>query len=154
MKAKSVGQLLRKKKQTLSLAESCTGGAIASSITDIPGASDYFERGVVVYSNRSKQDLLGVQAATLKKCGAVSEETAREMAEGMRQKSKTTYSIAVTGVAGPVGGTKEKPVGTVYIAWATPTKTVVKHFCFPGTRAAFKKLVVTAALDGLKKLIL
>ena len=148
MKAKSVGSLLRKKKQTLSLAESCTGGAIASSITDIPGASDYFERGVVVYSNRSKQDLLGVKAATLKKCGAVSGKTAREMAEGIRKKSKTTYSIAVTGIAGPASG------GIVYIAWATPTKTVVKHFCFPGTRVAFKKLVVTAALDGLEKLIL
>ncbi|MDO8527977.1 MAG: CinA family protein [Deltaproteobacteria bacterium] len=148
-----VGELLLERKETLSTAESCTGGALANAITNIPGASGYFEQGVVTYSNRSKVDLLGVKEATLKKFGAVSEQVAKEMAEGMRKKSGTTYALAVTGIAGPSGGTKEKPVGTVYIALATPQKTEVKSFCFSHSRLEFKQLVVEATLDWLRQVL-
>lgn len=151
----TIGKLLKKKKETLSVAESCTGGFIANWITDIPGASVYFDRGIVAYGNRSKQALLGVQTKTLKKFGAVSSEVAREMAAGIAKKSATTYGLAVTGIAGPTGGTKDKPVGTVYIALATPKKTGVKHFCFRRrNRLEFKQLVAATALDWLRRTLL
>ncbi len=152
--SKVIGELLKKRKETLSVAESCTGGMVADTITNVSGASAYFERGVVVYSNPSKQDLLGVKEGTLKKFGAVSQEVAKEMAEGIRKMSKTTYGIAVTGIAGPTGGTKERPIGTVYIALATPKTTEVKHFCFERDRVEFKQLVSAIALDWLRKTLL
>lgn len=148
---KVVGDLLKKNRATLSIAESCTGGLLADSITNVSGASKYFERGVVVYSNVSKNDLLGVREKTLKKFGAVSPEVAKEMADGIRKKAGTTYGLAVTGVAGPTGGTKKKPVGTIYIALATPKKVLVKHFCFARERREFKLLVKNTALDGLRR---
>lgn len=151
----AIGKLLQKKKETLSIAESCTGGFIANWLTDVPGASTYFDRGVVAYSNRSKHDLLGVRKATLKKFGAVSTEVAREMAAGIRRRSGSAYGLAVTGIAGPGGGTKNKPVGTVYIALATPKKTEGKHFCFRcRNRLEFKQLVSATALDWLRKELL
>ena len=140
-------------KATVAVAESCTGGAIANAITNIAGASKYFKCGVVAYSNRSKKDLLGVKEATLKKFGAVSGETAAEMAKGILKKSGATYGIAVTGIAGPTGGTKEKPVGTVYIALAGPKKSEVKHFCFQCDRLEFKQKVVTTTLGWLKEIL-
>ncbi len=152
--AKVIGELLLRKKATLSLAESCTGGAIATAITDVSGASRYFERGVVVYSNRSKSELLGVSKETLEKWGAVSEEIAKAMADGIRKSAKTTYGLSVTGIAGPTGGTKEKPVGTVYIGLATPKSTVVKQFCFQRDRLEFKQLVTATALNILRQTLL
>ncbi|MBI5298769.1 MAG: CinA family protein [Deltaproteobacteria bacterium] len=140
-----------KRKETWSVAESCTGGAIANAITDVAGASKYFKCGIVAYSNEAKIRLLGVSKNTLKKFGAVSGEVAKEMAEGMRKHFKTTRALAVTGIAGPTGGTKEKPVGTVYIALATAAKTEVKHFCFAGGRIPFKKIVTATALRWLRK---
>lgn len=138
-------------KPALSVAESCTGGALANAITDVPGASRYFKGGVVAYSNALKIDLLGVSRATLKKYGAVSGRVAKEMAEGIRRRCKTDYGIGVTGIAGPTGGTKEKPVGTVYIALASSKKTGVKRFCFSQGRLQFKKSVVAAALGWFRK---
>lgn len=152
--AKVVGKLLLKKKATLATAESCTGGALASLITDVSGASRYFERGVVTYSNRSKIDLLGVKAKTIQKFGAVSAEVARELAEGVRNRAGTTYGLSVTGIAGPSGGTKEKPVGTVYVALATSKSTEVKHFHFKSGRLRFKQLVITTALTMLRQKLL
>ena len=148
--AEIVGKLLLEGQSSLAVAESCTGGALASAITDVPGSSHYFERGVVAYSNLSKMELLGVQKETLEEFGAVSEETAKEMAEGIRKAAGTTYGLSVTGIAGPAGGTKEKPVGTVYIGLATPKATEVQHFCFPRDRMEFKRLVTETALDLLR----
>lgn len=149
-----VGSLLRGNSATLAVAESCTGGMIADRITDISGASQYFERGLVTYSNRSKQELLGVREETLKTYGAVSKETAIEMAEGARKVTGATFGLSVTGIAGPLGGTKEKPVGTVHIALATPTGTIHNEFHYSRDRAWFKLLVTATALDTLRRYLL
>jgi nicotinamide-nucleotide amidase len=149
-----VVRLLTERKQTLALGESCTGGYIANRITNVPGASEVFIIGLVTYSNESKQRLLGVRAETLAEHGAVSEATVREMAEGARLKSKTDYALAVTGIAGPGGGTEEKPVGTVFIALATPEKTVVQHHVFQFDRETFKFVTSQTALDLLRREIL
>ncbi|MCF6361689.1 MAG: competence/damage-inducible protein A [Cyclobacteriaceae bacterium] len=121
-----VGKLLTSKNETISTAESCTGGHLAHLITSIPGSSGYYKGSVISYTEKIKQELLGVKAQTLAEYGAVSEQTAIEMAEGVRAKFGTTYAIATTGIAGPGGGTKEIPVGTVWIALATPTGTQAK----------------------------
>jgi len=121
----SLLKLLKKHKLTLSLAESCTGGLIAKAITDIPGSSEIFKYGVVSYSNESKQKILKVKKNTLKRYGAVSEQTAREMAEGVQKILSTNISAAVTGIAGPGGGMPDKPVGTVYIGIKIFNKTSV-----------------------------
>src|SRR6185437_10406301 len=118
---------LTDRKQTLAVAESCTGGYISHRLTNVPGASTVFLSGIVTYSNAAKQTFLGVRAETLERYGAVSESVAREMAEGARQAIRADYAIATTGIAGPGGGTPEKPVGTVFIAVATPSETVVLH---------------------------
>jgi nicotinamide-nucleotide amidase len=123
-----VGQLLRSKGATLSTAESCTGGNIAQLITSIAGSSDYFKGSVVAYSNEIKEKLLGVPQQTLIDHGAVSEETVLAMAEGIRTRFSTDYAIAVSGIAGPGGGTEEKPVGTTWIAVATPNGTTARKF--------------------------
>lgn len=149
-----IGKLLRAHKKTLSLAESCTGGFIANEITHVPGASDYFFGGLNCYSNRSKHELLGVAKEVLNFFGAVSEESAKVLAEGVRQRFHSDYALSVTGIAGPDGGTKEKPVGTVYIGLATPEKTEVKRFYFPRERLAFKQLVSCTALDWLRRELL
>lgn len=149
-----VVRLLIERKQTLALAESCTGGYMANRITNVPGASEIFINGLVTYSNESKQRLLGVRAETLAQHGAVSEATAREMAEGARQKSQADFALAVTGIAGPGGGTEEKPVGTVFIALATSEKTIVKHHVFQYDRETFKFVTSQTALDLLRREIL
>lgn len=146
-----VGRLLREKKATLSVAESCTGGRLASLITDCPGSSDYFDRGIVTYSNQSKRDLLGVPEETLKKFGAVSSETALAMAKGIREKAKTTYALAITGIAGPGGGSPEKPVGTVHVAIDSDLFSGTREFHFPTGREWFKLLVSYMALDFVRK---
>jgi nicotinamide-nucleotide amidase len=141
-----VAGILLEKKLTLAVAESCTGGLIASRLTDVPGSSDFLERGLVTYSNKSKKELLGVPAAVLEKHGAVSEETARLMAEGVRKLAGTDLGLSSTGIAGPSGGSKEKPVGTVYLALADAKKTVCRHFAFRWDRKRNKLVFSEAAL--------
>ena len=145
----AVVHLLAQRKKTLALAESCTGGFIANGITNVPGASKIFLGGIVAYSNEAKEKFLGVRSATLKKHGAVSEAVAREMAEGARKKFGANFAIAVTGIAGPGGGTKGKPMGTVFIAVAYDFGTVVerKLNCFG--REKFKQVTADQALKLL-----
>jgi nicotinamide-nucleotide amidase len=142
-------RLLTDRKQTLAVAESCTGGYISHRLTNIPGASAVFLSGIVTYSNAAKQTFLGVRAETLERYGAVSEPVAREMAEGARCAIGADYAVATTGIAGPGGGTAEKPVGTVFIAVATPTETRVLHRFNPGERLAFKETTARQALEQL-----
>jgi nicotinamide-nucleotide amidase len=149
-----VGRTLLEKKATLATAESCTGGRLASLITDVPGSSGWFERGAVTYSNVSKTDILGVPEALIQTFGAVSSETAVAMAKGIRKLSKTDYGIGITGIAGPDGGTTEKPVGTVHIALDFADGTIQRELHFATTREWFKKVVAFAALDLLRKKLL
>jgi PncC family amidohydrolase len=143
----NVSAKLKKSGLTIATAESCTGGLIAHTLTNISGSSDYFDRGVVSYSNRSKVELLGVPEELIKQYGAVSEQVAKAMAEGIRKKSKVDIGVATTGIAGPTGGTKDKPVGLVYIAVSTTDNTVVKRFQFSGNRLKNKESTCNAALN-------
>jgi nicotinamide-nucleotide amidase len=145
-----VGQLLRQKGMTLSTAESCTGGNIAQLITSIAGSSDYFKGSVVAYSNEIKEKLLGVPQQTLVDHGAVSEQTVIAMAEGIRKRFDTDYSIAVSGIAGPGGGTDEKPVGTTWIAVSTPTETIARKFLLGDHRGRNIRKASLAALNMLR----
>ncbi|MGB4266849.1 MAG: nicotinamide-nucleotide amidohydrolase family protein, partial [Limnochordia bacterium] len=145
-----VGTLLRERNETLAVAESCTGGLIANRITDVPGSSDYFERGYITYSNQAKVELLNVNPELIDKYGAVSRDVAAAMAEGAQAGAKTDWSLAVTGIAGPSGGTSEKPVGLVYIAVSGKGNTKTKQFRFNGTRTEIKFLVSQAALNFLR----
>lgn len=147
-------RLLAEREHTLATAESCTGGYISSSLTNVSGSSAAFLGGVVSYSNEAKQRFLHVKPETLDRHGAVSEDTAREMAEGIRQELNATYGLAVTGIAGPAGGTLEKPVGTVFIALAGPTRTLVLHFLNPYDRATFKFMTSRQALDMVRRTVL
>jgi len=145
-----VVRLLTERKQTIATAESCTGGRLASRITDVPGASAVFVGGAVAYSNELKQRLLGVRAETLASGGAVSEGTAREMAEGARGRLGSDYALATTGIAGPSGGTETKPVGTVYVALATPARTEVQRHLNGFDRDTFKNVTCQQALEMLR----
>jgi len=147
----AVVKLLIQQKKTLALAESCTGGLIANRITDVPGASAAFLGGVVSYANSSKEKFLGVRAASLGTQGAVSKMVAREMAVGAREKFGSDFALAVTGIAGPTGGTPDKPVGTVFIALASPAGVAVKPFLNVWDRATFKQVTATQALDWLRR---
>lgn len=149
-----VVNLLDKNKFTLSTAESCTGGLIAGRIVNVSGASSVFNEGVITYSNEAKQKHLGVSGETLKKYGAVSYETAKEMAEGARKTFLSDAAIAVTGIAGPLGGTPEKPVGLVFIACAVLDKIVVKEYHFNGSRQTVRDNTVICALDLLRRTLL
>ena len=146
-----VGEMLEQKGLTLSVAESCTGGLISHLLTNVPGSSGYFQGGITVYSNQSKVDLLGVSSETIRKHGAVSDQTVREMAEGVRRKLKTDISIAVTGVAGPAGGSKEKPVGTVHLGLNSEEKTVSQKYRFWGNRDQNKLNSAMMALDWVRR---
>ena len=146
-----VGQHLRARRCTIALAESCTGGLIAHRLTQVPGSSAYVDRGVVCYDNRAKIELLGVPEALLKKNGAVSAQVAKAMAQGIRTRSKVDLGLSVTGIAGPAGGTKNKPVGLVYVGLATSTGTSTKAFRFHGEREAIKLRSSQAALDVLRR---
>jgi nicotinamide-nucleotide amidase len=146
-----VVRLLTEKNKTLALAESCTGGYLAHRITNIPGASAVFRASLVTYSNEAKTQFLGVRPETLAQHGAVSEAVAREMAEGARRTTGAHYALAITGIAGPTGGSAEKPVGTVYIAFATPTRTETKLHLNQYDRETFKFLTSQQALDLLRK---
>ncbi len=147
-------RLLTKSKETLALAESCTGGLIAHQLTNVPGASAVLLAGLVTYSNQAKEKLLGVRAETLAEHGAVSQAVAREMAEGARRQIGADYGLAVTGIAGPGGGTEEKPVGTVSIALATPQGTLVERNFNALDRETFKQLTAQQALEMLRRQVL
>ena len=150
-----VGQLaalLTGRKQTLALAESCTGGWVGKALTDLPGSSAWFTAGFVTYSNKAKQRLLGVRAPTLRTYGAVSAETAAEMAQGALERAGADWSVAVTGIAGPGGGSAEKPAGLVWFAWASasgPGPPRTESRIFSGGRCAVRGEAVAYALDGL-----
>jgi len=155
-----VGDALRERGDTLAVAESCTGGLLASKLTDVPGSSDYFDRGVVTYSNDAKQELLCVSREALDASGAVSEPVAREMARGIRDTAGTTWGVATTGIAGPGGGTDEKPVGTVYVGvayagpWGTDTSEAwAERYECDGSRAECKEGFARRALSDLLEAI-
>lgn len=147
-----VGRLLTAESATLALAESCTGGLVANWLTNVAGSSNYFLFSGVTYSNEAKMKVLGVRQATLEKYGAVHEETAREMAEGARRVAGATYGLSTSGIAGPDGGTPDKPVGTVCIGVATPDRAFGRRLTFRfGKRLMNKKIFAVAALDLLRK---
>ena len=152
--SEKLGKLLFDQDKQLAVAESCTGGWLAKSLTDIAGSSAWFERGLVTYSNAAKQDLLGVSAATLTQHGAVSEAVVREMALGVLANGPADVAVAISGVAGPGGGTPDKPVGTVWFAWATRSGLIVA-MCrqFDGDRAAVRQQSVRYALVRLLELL-
>lgn len=140
----------------MATAESCTGGLIAATCTEVSGSSAWFDRGVVTYSNEAKCDLLGVPMALIQQHGAVSEPVARAMAEGMLRHSRAQCAVAVTGVAGPTGGTPDKPVGTVWVAWCTEDRpghpqTHAERLGLTGDRASIRLATVQAALQGLRR---
>ena len=150
-----VVRLLTKRNQTLATAESCTGGLIANRITNVPGASIVFIAGYVCYANQAKINMLDVDPKLVERHGAVSESVARTLAEHARSCARCDYALATTGVAGPTGGSPEKPVGTVYIALASAElETIVKRFFFPADRETFKQLAAQSALDLLRRKIL
>ena len=136
---KQIGDLLREKGWTLSIAESCTGGLICDRITDVSGSSDYFMGGMVNYSNESKAKHLGISLDYIKRYGAVSPQVARRMAQGVRKTFNTTFGLSITGVAGPTGGTKRSPLGRVFIGFAKGNKTWLKKLDFKGNRREIKK---------------
>jgi len=149
-----VVRMLAAARKTIAVAESCTGGAIANRITNVSGSSEVFIDGCVTYSNESKVRLLGVREETLAAHGAVSEEVAREMAEGIRTRSGTDFAISTTGIAGPTGGTPDKPVGLVYIGFATPERTDVRRHLLTFDRETFKFFVSQYALDVVRRELL
>jgi nicotinamide-nucleotide amidase len=146
---KKVTIILKVKNIKIATAESCTGGLISHTLTNISGSSEYFDRGIVSYSNKAKTKLLEVSEELLEKFGAVSEQVAKAMAEGVRKRSNVDIGIATTGIAGPTGGTKEKPVGLVYISISSTNNTIVKKFKFAGNRLENKESTCNAALNLL-----
>lgn len=149
-----VAQAVKKTKKTIAVAESCTGGLISKRITNISGSSRYFFLGIVAYSNQAKQSLLGIPAQTLKEFGAVSKKIAQLMAKNIKQLAKTDLGLGVTGIAGPGGATKDKPVGLAYIALATPRKILCREFHFHGDRDAVRQRASQAALDILRRYLM
>ncbi len=148
--AEQVGHILKVRRKTIATAESCTGGGIAQAITEVPGSSVWFDRGFVTYSNAAKVQMLGVNPHTLEHYGAVSAETAAEMAAGALARSDADVAVAVTGIAGPDGETPDKPIGTVFIAWVHKNgeaKTVKKKFA--GNRRQIREQTVKSALEGI-----
>jgi len=145
----SIAEKARAQNIRISTAESCTGGGIATALTEIAGSSEWFEGGIVSYSNQLKRDLLGVNPETLEQCGAVSKEVALEMAISVQAKTKTHLSVAVTGIAGPGGGSEEKPVGTVWIAWKVQDESATAtKFEFSGNRSDVRQQTIVEALKG------
>lgn len=148
-----LARLLMQNGWMMATAESCTGGLIAASCTDLAGSSNWFERGFVTYSNAAKSELLGVDPALINTHGAVSDAVVRAMAKGALAHAHAQVAVAVTGVAGPGGGSAEKPVGTVWLAWATPMGVVSEMQHFAGDRAAVRQATVDHALTKLTELI-
>ncbi len=151
---KAVEDLLLANKLTLTCAESCTGGLLSARLVNVPGSSEVFKAGLVTYSNKAKRKLLNVKKSTLQKYGAVSAKTAEEMVKGAAFISKCDVTVATTGIAGPDGGTKEKPVGLVYIACSVKGKVTVKEYHFTGSRAKVRESAVSAALTLMRSCIL
>jgi len=152
--ADQLGQELKRRRTTLATAESCTGGWLGAVITAIPGSSHWYDRGFITYTNAAKREMLGVKTEVLARFGAVSEPTARAMVEGALESSRADVAVAITGIAGPGGGSPEKPVGTVCLAWAErrkPVHVVTEHF--HGDREAIRRAAIRSALDGLKELL-
>ena len=149
-----IGDLLRKHKLKICVAESATGGLMSHRITNIPGSSEYFEGSIISYSNKMKTKLLGVKESTLRNYGAVSSKTSKEMAQGVKMEMDADIGLASTGIAGPSGGTSEKPVGLVYIGLAIKDVLVSKKYIFHGNRDKNKKSFSDAALSTLKKYLL
>jgi nicotinamide-nucleotide amidase len=147
-------ELLTKRKETVALAESCTGGLLADRITNVPGASAILLAAYVPYANQAKIDLLDVDQKLIERYGAVSKSVARALAEGARIRARSTYALATTGIAGPTDGSSEKPIGTVYIALASSGGTMVKRFFFPSDRKTFKELAAQAGFDLLRRRLL
>lgn len=152
--AEQVGAALKAHGLMLATAESCTGGGVAQAITEVAGSSAWFERGFVTYSNRSKQQMLGVNESTLMQHGAVSEATAREMVTGALQHSEAQVALAVSGIAGPDGGTPDKPAGTVWFAWGLKDGvTIARMHRLNGNRAEVRAQSVRIALQGVRDLL-
>ena len=144
---KTIGNHLREKGWTLSIAESCTGGLISDRITNVSGSSDYFEGGMVTYSNESKAEHLSIPLGFIKKYGAVSPQVARKMAQGVRRAFNTTFGLSATGVAGPAGGTKRSPIGRVFIGFTNGKKAWVRKLDLKGNRREIKKKATDEALQ-------
>ena len=151
--ATRLSELLMRKQQKVCTAESCTGGLIAKTLTDLAGSSDWFERGFVTYSNAAKNEMLGVPASIIDDYGAVSEAVATAMARGALDHSHADFAVAVTGVAGPGGGSDEKPVGTVWIAIASTDELIANRFQFSGDREAIREATLVTALEALIDLV-
>lgn len=150
--ANDIGELATHQGVVITVAESCTGGGLAYALTALPGSSAWFEQGFVTYSNQAKQDMLGVKPATLARYGAVSAETVMAMAEGSLERAKAEISVAISGIAGPAGGSDDKPVGTVWFAWAKGSAVCqVESQHFEGDRQAVREKAITFALNGLLK---
>jgi len=146
-----LAKTLIKERKTIAVAESCTGGLISHTLTSISGSSKYFKLGVVAYSNKTKSDILNIPLRQINKFGAVSTQTAKKMAQKIKIKGKTDIGLACTGIAGPTGGTKTKPVGTVFIAIADKNKCLVRKFQFKGNRIQIKNKTKTQSLLLIKK---
>jgi nicotinamide-nucleotide amidase len=146
-----VVKLLMERNQTVAVAESCTGGLLANRITNVPGASEVFLAGYVCYANQAKVNMLDVDSQLIEKHGAVSEQVARALAEHARGCAGSDYALATTGIAGPGGGSPEKPVGTVHIALAATGETIAKKLFFPTDRETFKQIATQAALELLRR---
>jgi nicotinamide-nucleotide amidase len=148
--AERLGSALKARRWVLATAESCTGGWVAEAVTGVSGSSEWFDRGFVTYSNAAKEELLGLSRETLEHHGAVSEQAVREMARGALTHSRAQVAVAVSGIVGPTGGTREKPVGTVWLAWATEGGVVVtRHALLAGDRESVRRQAVVAALQGI-----
>ena len=150
---RQIHELLTRKKKTLSLAESCTGGLLAKLLTDLPGSSGYFILGLVTYSNKAKQKLLGIPASVIMGKGAVSKEVAEGMAEGVRKKARTDFGIGITGIAGPSGEMPDKSIGTVFICVSSKKRKLSRHFIFKGDRLGIRHKAALKAIALLKNLL-
>ena len=150
---KTLAQILLSRNWTVSLAESCTGGLVCSTLTELAGSSEWFERGYITYSNEAKTECLGVPAELIEAYGAVSEQVAKAMAEGARINSGSNVAISITGVAGPSGGSAEKPVGTVCFGWTTENQTLIKTMRFNGDRQMVRQQATEFALTELIALL-
>ena len=151
--SKTLAQILLSRDWTVSLAESCTGGMVCATLTELAGSSEWFERGYITYSNEAKTECLGVPPDLIEVYGAVSEQVAKTMAEGARINSGSNVAISITGIAGPTGGSPEKPVGTVCFGWATENQTLTKTMLFDGDRQMVRQQATEFALTELIALL-
>ncbi len=152
-RARDVLERLEQREETLAVAESCTGGLLGATVTEVPGASEVFLGGIISYSNAVKEEIVGVPGELLERHGAVSEQVARAMAAGVCERLRATWGVAITGIAGPSGGTDDKPVGLVYWAVAGPEGVAPEHRVFSGDRSTVRLRSVQSALDLLRRLV-